>query len=176
MSSRVTDEDKGYSDVLKTLKDLGSPSLTVGIHDKDNKPYQRGSGSSATTAQIGTFHEFGTLDRYEDKSKAGGGSGKRGVPQRSFLRSTVDENEKKYIGIASKGLDKVVMGKMTIDRLFGLLGAKIVGDVQKKISSGIEPALTEARKAQKAVAGKGGNTPLVHFGQLRQSINYEIKK
>ena len=167
--SKLIDKDQGYNRILKDLASLGQPSITVGIHSEDNKPYQRGQGAAVTTAQIGTFHEFGTLDRFEDSSPAG--DGRSGVPQRSFLRSTVDENRAKYADLISRGVAKVIDGSMTMPRALGLVGARAAADVQEKISKGIDPALT-----QQTIARKGSSKPLVDTGQLRQAIDWKIEE
>lgn len=168
--SKIIDRDKGYNRILRELSRIGSPSITVGIHAKDGaKPYERGQKEPVTTAMIGTFHEFGTLDRFEDKSPAGDGSGRQGVPQRSFLRSTVDESRSEYARLITRGVGQVIDGTMPMKRALGIVGAKVVGDVQKKISSGIEPPLTE-----ETIKRKKSSKPLIDTGQLRQSIDYEV--
>lgn len=171
--SKIIDQDRGYNRILRELATMGSPSVTIGIHGDDNKPYQRGQTDPVTTAQIGTFHEFGTLDRFEDTSPAGDGSGKRGVPQRSFLRSTVDENRQKYANLITRATAQVIDGKMPVERALGLVGAAVVGDVQQKIAKGIEPSLTEAGIKSKV---KPSTKPLIDTGQLRQAIDYQVQK
>jgi len=166
---RVIDEDKGFKRLMHELSRIGDPSITIGIHDKDNKPYERGQGTAATTAQIGTFHEFGTLDRFEDSSPATGG--KRGVPQRSFLRSTMDENQDKHADLMARATGKILDGALPVKVALGLVGAKVAADVQKKIKSGIKPALT-----QQTIEEKGSSKPLIDTGQLRQSISYEVEE
>ena len=42
--------------LINKYKDLDKHSLTVGIHQKDNKTYP---DSNVTTAQVGLIHEFG---------------------------------------------------------------------------------------------------------------------
>lgn len=166
--SEVIDDDQGYNKILRELSRIGNPGITVGIHGEDDRPYQRGQGAPVTTAQIGTFHEFGTLDRFEDSSGAGGGG--KGVPQRSFLRSTVDENRKKYADLISRGVGQVLDGRMNIKRALGLVGAKVSGDVQKKIASGIDPPL-----AQTTIDRKKSSKPLIDTGQLRQAIDWQVE-
>ena len=168
--SKVIDEDSGYNRALRALARMtGDPGITLGIHEEDGaEPYQRGSGQTVTTAMIGSFHEFGTLDRFDDDSPAG--DGRQGVPMRSFLRSTVDENRSKYSKAIAKGIGDVLDGKSTIKRALGRVGAVARGDVQKKIASGIEPALTA-----ETVERKGSSKPLVDTGQLRQAIDYQVE-
>lgn len=151
--STVIDRDTGYKQALAEIKKLagGDPHVTVGVHGKDSKPYKVDQGTPPTTAQIATFNEFGY-----------------GVPQRSFLRSTLDENQGKYGKMVVKGLIKIIDGEMSTGRLFGLIGARIVGDVQKKIASGIRPP-----NHPYTIAQKGSSKPLIDTGQLRQSIDWQ---
>lgn len=164
----VVDKDTGYKQALAAITELaaGDPHVTIGVHGKDNDPYRRGQGAPVTTAQIATFHEFGTLDRFEDPSPAG--DGRQGVPQRSFLRSTADEKRREYSALIARGIGRVIDGTMALDRALGIVGAKAVGDVQNKIASGIEPPLTE-----ETIERKGSSKPLIDTGQLRQAIDWE---
>lgn len=170
----VRDNDQGYNRILRELARLvKNPGVTVGIHaDEGAKPYQRGQSEPVTTAMIGTFHEFGTLDRYEDDSPAGDGSGKQGVPRHSFLRDTVDQNKTEIAGDISTQVGLVIDGKVTIEKGLGRVGAKVVGLIQKRISQGIEPALTHAGIRSKI---KPSSKPLVDTGQLRQAIDYVVE-
>ena len=170
MSGEVIDDDRDYRDVLRNLAGLvDDPGITIGIHGEDNDPYERGQGEPVTTAQIGSFHEFGTLDRYEDSSPAGGGG--QGVPQRSFLRSTMDDNRTKYSGMISKVVGRAIDGSMSIDRGLGLVGAKASADVQRKIQSNIPPPLT-----QTTIDRKKSSTALIDTGQLVQAISWQVSR
>lgn len=168
---RVTDVDRGYKRIMHELSRIGSPSVTIGVHDKDNKPYTRGEGGPVTTAQLATFHEFGTLDRFEDKTYAGDNKGLRGVPQRSFLRKTVDENIKVYVAKIEEEVGYVIDGTRSVKVALGRVGALVTGDVQETISNGVEPRLTPAGIASKR---KPSTRPLVDTGQLRMSISWEV--
>lgn len=53
-------QDIYHSNLIRLMnkyKDLDKHSLTVGIHQKDNKTYPN---SNITTAEVGLYHEFGT--------------------------------------------------------------------------------------------------------------------
>lgn len=170
-SNEVEDTDHGYEDAVEAIQKMaGDPSVTVGVHGKDSEPYSRGQGSPITTVQLAAIHEFGTLDRYEDKSKANPDDGKRGVPQRSFLRSNFDDNLSEYEKLIKRGAGKVIDGDLDPEQLFGLIGAKVTGDTQDKISSNIPPPLTDAAIESKV---KESTTALIDTGQLRQAISWE---
>lgn len=166
-TNKIEDRDLGYARTIQRLLKLEALSFTVGIHDKDSKVYQRGQGDPVTTAQVGTFHEFGTLDKFEDPTNTK--RGERGVPQRSFLRSTVDENEQKYADQIDKALGRSIDGTLDLRVGLGVVASGLLGDVQKKISRGVRPDITDATKA-----AKGSTKPLIDDGPLRQSLSWEL--
>ena len=120
MASRVIDSDRGYRELLRGLAELGEPSVYVGIlQDKgmlrERREYKRTKGGkitkkrrriavedpeAITLVEIATINEFGSEDGR--------------VPERSFMRSTIDENEKRYQrrldAVAGKTVDAMVEG------------------------------------------------------------------
>lgn len=165
---RFEERDLGKERIFRTLAKMsgGDPHITVGIHGKDNKPYKRGDGGPVKMAQLGAFHEFGTLDRFG----VAGHAGTKGVPRRSFLRDTLDENSKDYGRDLERGIKRLLDGQTTITRMLGLVGEQIVADSKKRIVNGIGPALRPA-----TIASKGSSKPLVDTGQLSASITYEVR-
>lgn len=151
----VRDVDKGWKRVMATVEKLAKtqPTLAVGIVGTDKH-----SGSSLSVAEIGTIHEFGT----------------KRIPQRSFLRRTLDRNRVAYnaalsgavyisITDAAKQRPDVTLSN------FKKLGMRIVGEIQREIARGIPPPLAES-----TIARKGSSKPLIDTGQLRRSITYVI--
>lgn len=155
---------------IKRLTSMGDQQVTIGIHaEKGAQPYSRGQSTPVTTAMIGTFHEFGTLARFEKKSDPNTTT-MPGVPQRSFLRSTVDANRTPYQGLIKRAAIAIIDGRHLPSVAWGLVGEKVVGDVQQRMADGIKPALTAA-----TIEAKGSSKPLIDTGQLRQSITWEYK-
>ena len=103
--------------------------------------------------EVATRHEFGD------------GS----IPQRSFLRSTVSENETGYRDVMAGLAKRVVNQKDTPEQAMGKLGQTVVSDVQKKIAEGIQPELSP-----ETIQRKKSSKPLIDTGHLRQSITWEI--
>jgi len=66
----------------------------------------------------------------------------------------------------------VIKNNANLTDSMDVFGHWAVGEIQERISQGIPPELSEARKAQKRVNGLSGNTPLIHTGQLRSSISH----
>lgn len=147
--------DKGWDrivdDMLKLRRGL---SVSVGIQgaDADEVDFWHGE---LTNAVLGAIHEFG-----------------RGrVPERSFLRSTFDDNRSEY----QRELDRIGGEFFDDGRIKGelmILGEEFRGDVVRTIQAGIPPGL----QPQSLVDRPGsGTTPLWATGQLVNSITSDVK-
>jgi hypothetical protein len=167
--SGVTDTDRGYARILKDLASLNGADVFVGI--RQEKGQVMDEDGDITVAGYATVNEFGSEDGR--------------IPERSFLRSTVDEKEEKYQTLLAAQIGEVLDGKQTPDKALMTLGERAVRDVQMKIASNIGPANAEStyRKIRAPQARrKGGATPkgsgpkvtLIDTGRMRQSIDYEI--
>ena len=121
-------------------------SVKVGL-PKDSNDYPDGT----SVIMVGAVHEFG--------------SPARNVPQRSFLRSTVQEKRRKYKRLFRKLSKKIIEGKLTTEESLNLIGLTVQTDVRAKIHDIKSPELKH----------REGN-PLIDTGHLRQSINYEVTK
>lgn len=98
---------------------------------------------------VGSVHEFG--------------SPSRNVPERSFLRSTMNENSRKYKAeMIDMGLS-IATGKAKSEESLRLLGLMVESDVKDKITTIDSPPLKS----------REGN-PLVDTGHLRQTITFEV--
>jgi phage gpG-like protein len=162
-SFKVTDLDKGW----KALKDhviklsQNGAYVQVGVVGREAAALHK--KSSLTVAQIATIHEFGATFR-----------GKHGnlirIPERSFLRATVDEYSGAIQQRATAFGRGVVLMKFTPTQAMSLLGEYVVGLIKQRIANGIAPA-----NAPSTIARKGSSTPLIDSGQLRGSITYKIE-
>jgi hypothetical protein len=123
--------------------------------------------SSVDVAYIGLLHEFGNEDT--------------NLPQRSFLRSTYEENKDRI----AKNLAITVKSQMERNAYnpevaINKVAVWMVGKVKKKFrSNDWEPLKNPSRRRVGQLAGgKQGPpmapTPLVDTGQLVASIDYEI--
>lgn len=146
--SNVRRKGPGLEAVLRRLK---RQSVTVGVHRSAGAHKESGT----TVAEIGAFNEFGTDT----------------IPERSFLRSTMDEEKKKYINIMGKVARNAANGKEPVERGMGKLGRQAQQDVQAKIVAIRTPPNAESTKAQK----KGADNPLIDTGQLLQSIRWAFE-
>lgn len=151
---KVTDKDKGLKRVLHTAAQL-SRSRGAGVKVGIQGQAAQRTTSGPDNIQIGIWNEFGTADGR--------------VPERSFLRGTVDQNAEKYAKVKEKLAGQVVDGHLALESALALLGEVVVKDVRARIVAGIPPP-----NAPSTVAAKGSSTPLINTGQLVRSITYQV--
>ena len=157
-------EDMGIKIGLVGKPQSGSGSSSGGdskkTRDKDgNIIYD----DSVDLAYIASIHEWG----YEDENIS--------IPQRSFLRSTYEENEKKIeknlaIAIKKQTNNNIFNGEEALKEL----GVWVVGRVKDKFTNNDWPALKDPTRGGRNKEGTA--TPLVDTLQLRASIDYELVK
>ena len=105
------------------------------------------------------------------------------IPARPFMRPGIME-VKDFI---AKELEKGARGAMNgdagaVDIALNRAGLKAQASIRGKINEGIAPELAPstlaARRARRArrARGRTGTKPLVDTGQLRNSINYVVRK
>lgn len=145
MVSQVQDIDRGYDDMLATLRSMTGVQILVGV---------RPDGGDPDIAQIAEWQEFGTKDGH--------------VPERSFLRATVDERKTLIANLLTDAVKKVVRGAKP-KNAYGQVGRRVVFEVQRRISSRIDPP-----NAPSTIAKKGSDKPLIDTGHLHTSIDYEV--
>lgn len=140
--------------VGRVANNLEKASVVVVGLPKGSNAYPDGT----SVIEVGAVHEFGV--------------GR--VPQRSFLRSTIFENKRKYRDFIAALAKKMAKGTPASTAM-GLLGTKVQSDVQAKFTDNDWPPLSEKAAAGRRNKNKGSITPLVDTGHLRQSITYEVR-
>lgn len=91
------------------------------------------------------------------------------IPERSFIRSTFDEEQTKWTRYVSQLLGKVFVGDITPNEMFERIGQRMVRDIQKKIRSIHSPAESPMTMRTKKVSN-----PLIDSGRMRQSVTYKV--
>ena len=143
----VKSPTKAIREIEKINRSMkGSDSVKVGL-PKDSNDYPDGT----SVIMVGAVHEFG--------------SPKRNVPQRSYLRSTVQEKRREYKRLFAKLAKKIIQGKFSKKQALELIGLQVQTDVRQKITDLKDPPLVY----------REGN-PLIDTGHLRQSIVYKVEE
>lgn len=161
MVNKTTEKDLGFKRIISELKKAENSFVTVGIHQKKGeKKYDNG----ATVVLVGATHEFGT-------NEAGRG-GNVTIPERSWLRSTFDENRKDWQKLTKKLYDSVLTGKSTTQKVLNQLGLVMMEKIKAKLITGDSkwPALKPKTKARKT-----STQTLIDSRKLLNSINFETK-
>jgi hypothetical protein len=161
VTAGVRSVDHGYDALLKRVFGFGHPTVVMGILEADGakakKPWPEEAEvePGLTVIDVANWMEFGTDDD----------------PPRSFIRKWFDEASPKMREDFVKLMQSVVRGTRTKEQILELLGQRAVGEIQARISAGIDPPNTLATRKR-----KGSSKPLIASGQLRSSITYAVRE
>lgn len=124
-----------------------SKSVNVGFFSTAKYP------DGTPVAAVAAWNEFGT---------------DRGVPERPFLRNSIDGAEDAIMPVLKEGIDPK---DMALDQTTaGKVGEVMKARIQREITT-----LREPPNAPLTVARKGSTNPLIDTGVLRQSTSYEVE-
>jgi hypothetical protein len=152
------------SDMYVKVGILGKPDNNAGkASDK-----RKGEPTGKTNIEIGAIHEFGTDD----------------IPQRSFIRSTWEDEKRNIDKVAlrliKRNINKGGDPKNRIEDGLKSLGVWFVGKIKKKFRNNDWPALKNPSSRRRGKQKKGfigpprAPKPLIDTGQLRASIGFEV--
>lgn len=110
---------------------------------------------------IASVHEFGVTIQQERGSIV--------IPERSFMRTTFDEKKAEWFEFVKRQLNNVFEFKIDAQTLYARLGARMVGDIQEKITD-----LDAPPNAPSTISKKGSSNPLIDSGGLRRSITFRV--
>jgi len=161
---KVTDKDAGWDALKDRVLKLSAPGAyaLVGVQGQQAASAHR-AAAPMTVVDLAVVHEFGKVIHKEDGTEIV-------IPQRSFIRATIDEYAPKLQRTASALGQGVLIGKFQTRQALELLGQQGVGLIQQRIADGIPPPNADSTKAR-----KGSSTPLVDTGQLRGSITHRVE-
>lgn len=136
----VKDTDHGFK---ATLADFAKTNVDVVV----------GVLGSAGESEviIAAVHEFGSQDGH--------------IPQRSYLRSTIDDRRGEIFDLL-----ELQLKKSKPEVAAGRIGMQVVSMVRERIRDRISPALKPA-----TIKRKGSDIPLIDTGRLLQSITSEVR-
>ena len=169
---------KNLKRIAKELDKFNDFEVKVGIIAKPGAPKEvrnkegmvvKTKYEKATITKVALTHEFG--------------SPTRGIPERSFLRSTLAASKKKVDNLINKKLDKqMAKGKLDVKAIMKSVGVFLSREVKRSFRIGGMksakfkkwPGLKDPTRRGKNK--KGGAKPLIDTGQLRNSIGYVVEK
>jgi hypothetical protein len=132
-----------------------------------------------TLGRLAAIHEYGLEIEVTDKMR--GFLATQGlhlkkttkyikIPERSFLRSSHDENAEAVLKEAERALGQVLGGQMSLDQYLDMIGRNYVTMVKDYIVE-----LNSPPNHPFTVEQKGSSNPLVSSGGLVESISYRVK-
>jgi hypothetical protein len=153
IKTSVKVSDSGMDDFAARMKKLRG-SVDIGVFGEQD----------GEQVVIAAANEFGT-------DRAGRGH-KVTIPQRSFLRSTMDDEKDTVRDAVDRAKVDVVTGKVEKKKFLGRLGLWFEGKVRAKVLAGGTPFIENAPSTAKAKQERGREwpQPLNDLGRLRQSI------
>jgi phage gpG-like protein len=157
VSNAVRDSDRGYRAMLQRLAGAKGARVVVGVLADGPKREHGGDEGPASLLEVAAIHEFG--------APAGG------IPQRSFIRGTVDDKAAEIRALQQAQAQRILRGDVDTPTALEQVGVKVAGWVQQRIAQGIEPP-----NAASTVERKGSSKPLVDTGQLRSSITSKVER
>lgn len=144
----VSSGGSGLAAVLANVVALDKYAVSVSIHESAGMHDEAG----VTVAQVGAWSEYGT----------------ERIPERSFMRTTMDERRSEHRATILRIVKRVLKGD-DAKKLMGLLGQQVKNQVQAKIVSIKEPKNADSTIQKK----KGVDNPLIDSGQMVDSIKWE---
>lgn len=149
----VADKDHGWSALAKRLETLGDAHVIVGVL---GAKASQSHGAGVTNLDVAMWNEFGTRDGH--------------VPERSFIRATIDIYQAQLQRMAAKLGQGVVLGAFTAGQALELLGEHTIGLMKERINAHIPPP-----NAASTIRRKGSSTPLIaQTGQVKNSLSYKL--
>lgn len=151
-------KDKGLSELMRTFKVNAGESHVFCGYLRSSGEYKAKPGDKITNpitvAQVAMMNEFGTET----------------APERSFIRSTMSAIRKKLKLTIKKLSRKIVDGKIDKHAALGLVGEFVITHIKDTITDGVPPP-----NAPSTVKAKGSDHTLIDTGQMRDSLDYEVK-
>lgn len=144
---------------LKTeIANLERKRAEVGFFDTSHYP------DGTPVAYIATIQEFG--------------SPQNGIPPRSFMRSTIQEQREAWQQTLAQGAKRVLSGRMTTLQMLESFGLSVVGQIKEKIVEITQPALSTStiynRLNRKDKPKNTSTKPLVDTGIMLSSVDSKV--
>lgn len=157
MGVGVFDIDHGWKQIRRALESAKGAHTKVGVQADTRRE------DASSMVVIAAAHEFGTEDNRP--------------PERSWLRSTHDENRERIAILMRAEWKQILLGRSTPMRSLALIGEWLEAKIKAKIRKGIAPPLAEAtirarRGADPSHKGARVFVPLIDTAQFVQSIRH----
>lgn len=153
----VRDIDRGMRAMVRRFKlHKGGPNVTVGIQSTDAA---QSRGFDQTNVTLAAVHEFGSKDGH--------------IPQRSFMRSTIDRERGHIMRLLQSRVRKVALKGEDVVKGLGIVGEFTKSAMVRTIdqSIGLKPKAAATLRRH-----PGKTTPLIVTGILKRSITWKVHR
>jgi hypothetical protein len=164
MPKNVQVVDRGWGRIKREIAKAKHAAVKIGVQADAGK--HQGGVDIVTVAAVNEF-----------------GAPRRNIPQRSFIRSTTDEQRETTLLMSAVELERIYDGRSNVKKSLGRLGQFMQDRIIAKINSGIPPPNAESTIRAKEKKVRHAPTPgftshktLVDTGQLKQSIRWEYDR
>ena len=151
--------DRGWKAFEKNMRVIKGSFVKVGLPSGFNAA--PGESDASEILVIGATQEFGTNSAGKNHNIT--------IPERSYMRSSFDENRVKLNRVVDKAYSSILLQRATVGQALGRLGLFAASKVKKKIRD-----LRTPPNKPSTIAKKGSMNPLIDTGQLVQSITHEV--
>lgn len=150
---RITAKNKAGEQRLRSaLGKIDRGYVTVGVHDGAGR-YANG----ARVEQVAAWMEFGTMH----------------IPERSFIRSAINDDLPRINKWRTELLGKLVAGKATVEQAMDALGSRVQVLIQNRVRANVSPENSPEVQNLKRRLGLPVRT-LMFTGLLLRSVAYRF--
>lgn len=155
MGAKVKEIDLGWAAIMSEIRKMKGSHTKVGLPQEGNVEPNPDTGITEMSelVTVGAVHEFGAPNK--------------NIPERSFVRSSTDDNRSRIIKMQQIEIKKITGGESTVDMSLKRMGTAMTALMQRKIRQGPFTPLKPA-----TIRKKGSTKPLIDKGQLIQSIQH----
>jgi len=150
----VTDTDKGWKRLRRLIFGASRPEVTVGVHGADKGR----TDGAINNVGLAAIHEFG--------------SRLASIPERSFIRLTVDEKLKTWERLLTKLGGSLYALELTTEQVLNIVGLRMASDMQRTINK--QPPTWETLKPA-TIARKASNKALIDTREMLKSIKHKVR-
>lgn len=140
--------------IVGAMNQLAHFELHVGVIGAAASAQHEGAEAGVTVADVATWNYFGTSN----------------IPARPFIAIAFQRHRDQLTNINARIVRGVMEGKIDARQGYELAGQNAVAVIQETLAEHVPPP-----NSPRTIAAKGSSMPLVDTGQLRASLNFEIR-
>jgi len=153
------------------IKDLGLENYASGLRELSQFVVKAGYPSEVDVGNADDGDDWATEISEIALVALANEFGTDKVPERSFIRSAIDEGRRDIENLKAELAQRVAVGQLSAKQALEALGVKAVDLIKNKIVEIKTPA-----NAPLTVAIKGYNNPLIRTGQMKNSTQFVVAR